>query len=182
MDIIQEAKNLMLQEVKKYGGLDFKIVEEKALELAKKMNADKKIVLLGIYLMDIKAPEAFSQGRMSEHVRMGIETTKKFLKKFNLNEEIKKKIINCVEAHHKDVPFICKEAEICANADCYRFLHPKGFLKALIFLGKDLELEKVLDILEQRVEEKYRILSLNICKKELGKYYHLLKEIIKSTK
>ncbi len=81
-----------------------------------------------------------------------IDATKIFLEKYPLTKEEQKKIINCVEAHHKGVKFNCVEAEICANADCYRFLHPK-------------------------MNEKHKILSLDICKKELEPYYQEFKKL-----
>jgi len=99
---------------------------------------------------------------------------------FCFNEETKRKILNCIEAHHGEVSFICKEAEICANADAYRFLHPKGFFATLIFIGKDLGFEKTLNLLDQKIDEKCKILSIDICKKELGKYCDQFKELIKS--
>jgi len=186
MDIVKEAKNLALEEIEKFGipsKIHFKISEKKALELAKKLGADKTITLVGVYLMDLKLGEAFSKGKIKEHVRMSVKATKKFLEKFELKEEIKKKIINCVKAHHGQVPFICKEAEICVNADCYRFLHPKGFFCALFEVAKmGMEIDEILNILEAKLDEKYKILSLDICKKELEKYYRQLKKLIKIAK
>jgi hypothetical protein len=183
MDIVKEAKNLALREIEKFGipsKIHFEISEKKALELAKKLCADKTITLLGVYLMDLKFGEAFLKGKIEEHVKMSIKATKEFLEKFDLKEEVKKKIINCVAAHHGQVPFICKEAEICANADCYRFLHPKGFFHTLFELAKmGMEFDEILNTLEAKLDEKHKILSLGICKKELEKYYYQFKELIK---
>jgi hypothetical protein len=76
--------------------------------------------------MDLKLGQAFKEGRSQDHVQMSVDAVRVFLDRFDdLDTSKKEKIINCVEAHHKDVPFTCIEAEICANADCYRFLHPK---------------------------------------------------------
>lgn len=186
MDIIQEAKNLALREIEKFGTptpIHFEIAEKKALELAERFKADKKIVQIGVYLMDLKLGEAFSQGKLEEHVKMSIQGTEIFLKRFNLDEETKKKIINCIEAHHGEAPFICKEAEICANADCYRFLNPRGFFAYFMLIGKrDWEFKKALDFAEKKIDEKYKILSLDICKKELEDYYHQFKKLIKEAK
>jgi hypothetical protein len=183
MDIIQESKNLALKEIKKFGlpsPIHFEISEKKAIELAKKLNADKTIVQVGIYLMDLKLGQAFKDNKISQHVQMSSKATKEFLEKFDLNEGVKKKIINCVEAHHGQVPFICKEAEICANADCYRFIHPRGFFAYLTVLGKrNLQFNEALNLAESKLDEKYKILSLEICKKDLEKYYHQFKEFIK---
>ncbi len=185
MDIIREAKKFALEEIEKYGfpvKSSFEISELKALELAEKLNANKMIILVGVYLMDIKLGEAWNEGKPEEHVEKGVIITKQFLVKFDLDEETKNKIINCVEAHHGQRPFICKEAEICANADCYRFLHPQSFLKILIERGKKQKFEELLKFLEQKLDEKHKLLSLNICKQELENNYHLLKELIKSAR
>jgi hypothetical protein len=164
------------------GKIHFELAEKKAKELAEKLDADKNITLVGYYLMDLKLGEAMKQEQLREHVKMSVEAAKPFLGKFGLDEETKKKIINCIQAHHGDVPFICKESEICANADCYRFIHPKGFFTLLINIGKDLGFEKTLGLAEQKLDEKYKILSINICKEELEDYYHQFKELIKKAK
>jgi len=184
MDVVQEAKNFAQKEMEKFGvpsRIHFEISEKKARELAEKLGADKTITLVGVYLMDIKLGQASKERRISEHVRMSVEATKDFLEKFNLHAETKQKIINCVEAHHGDVPFICKEAEIVANADCYRFLHPKGLFALLSILGKmGLQFEEILNLAEAKLEEKYKILSLDICKEELEPYYEQFKKLLKS--
>jgi len=182
-DIIQEAKRLALREIEEFGIpplIHFEISEKKVIELCEMLNADKTIALTGYYLMDLKLGEAIKLNKTKDHIKMSLSVAKPFLEKFGLDEETKKKIINCIEAHHGEVPFICKEAEICANADAYRFLHPKGFFATLIFTGKDLGFEKTLNLLDQKIDEKYKILSIDICKKELGKYYGQFKELIKS--
>ena len=183
MNITQEAKDLALKEIKKFGIpnlIHFEISEKKVIELCDKLNADKTIALTGYYLMDLKLGEAFKLNKVENHIKMSLDVAKRFLNKFNLDEETKKRIINCIEAHHGSAPFICKEAEICANADAYRFLHPKGFLATLAFMRKDLGFEKTLNLLNQKINEKYKILSIDICKEELTGYYHQLKELIKS--
>jgi len=185
MDLTQEARNLALKEIKKFGIpnlIHFEISEKKVIELCEKLNANKTITLVGYYLMDLKLGEAFRLNKIKDHIKMSLDAAKQFLEKFDLNEETKNKIINCIEAHHGKVPFICKEAEICANADAYRFLHPKGFFATLIFMGKDLGFEKTLNLLDQKLDEKYKILSINFCKEELEKYYNQFKELIKSAR
>jgi len=158
----------------------FEIAERKALELADKENADKDLTNIGVCLMDLKLWQAQKEGRLVDHVKMSVDASIELLKEFNLEEnDFFKKIINCVEAHHGDIPFICKEAEICANADCYKFVHPKGFFNYLIILGKRYDnFQDCLIQAEKKLDEKYKILSLDICKKELEENYQLLKKLI----
>ena len=76
--------------------------------------------------MDIKLGEAKKEGCLKEHSKISADATKNFLQQFDINDELKNKIVNCVEAHHATIPFTSKESELCANADCYRFIHPKA--------------------------------------------------------
>ncbi|MBL7156228.1 MAG: hypothetical protein ISS87_01365 [Candidatus Pacebacteria bacterium] len=188
LDIVQEAKKFAQEEMEKFGMTEapifFEITEKKGLELAEKLNADKAIVLVGTYLKDVKIGEAFQERRLWEHIKMSVEATKEFLKKFDIDKSTEKKIINCVEAHHTQVPFICKEAEIVANADCYMFLAPKGFFVFLMKspVIKDLKFSDALNFIEAKLDEKYKILSLDVCKKELEPYYHQFKKLFKSAR
>ncbi len=185
-NIILEARKYALTEIEKFGvpsHLQFEISEKKALKLAERLQADKDIVLLGVYLMDLKLGQAFKEGKLSEHIKMSSGVAKEFLNKFEIGKEIKEKVINCVEAHHATVPFNSIEAEICANADCYKFIHPKGFFACLTFFGKRYsDFFDCLNQAEKKMDEKYNILSLDICKKELDGYYKVLKKFIKEAR
>jgi hypothetical protein len=182
MDIIQRTKKIAIEEIEKYGLpslLHFEIWEQKALEFAKKFNADTTIVQLGIYLMDIKLWQAFAENRITEHTQMSTKYAKIVLDWYNLSDIYINRILNCVEAHHGKVPYTCLEAEICANADCYRFISPKGFLSYLTTLGKrHNSFTTCLDNVEKKLDEKYAILSLQLCKQELKPYYTTLKKYI----
>jgi hypothetical protein len=159
------------------------ISEKKGQELAEKLGADKDIVMAGTALMDVKLGQALSEGKIKEHVKMSSDAAKEFLEKYDLDEDTKKKIINCVEAHHGKVPFECKEAEICANADAYRFLHPRGFFYYFVLLGeREKDYNKILDQVEAKLEEKWNVLSLDICKEETEEYYKTFKQYLKEVR
>lgn len=181
--IIEEARNLALSKTTP-PKIFLEISEKKALELCKKFKeADKKVVHIGVFMMDIMLSEALSQDKVSEHVNMSIEATQEFLEKHDISAEKKAKIINCVAAHHKNIEFSCIEAEICANADCYRFIHPKGFFYYLTLLNeRTKEFSKILDQAEYKLDEKYAILSLQDCKNELEDYYIHLKAYINDSR
>lgn len=185
-EIIEKAKKWALEEIKLYGTPKiehFELSNQKGQELAKKLNADADLVMLGTILMDVKLGECFKEGKLEEHTPRSAKATVGFLKQFDLDEEIKKKIINCVEAHHHTKDYICLEAEICANADCYRFLHPRGIFGALVLWGeRDQNLNNVLKQVEKKFEEKQKILSLDICKKELAQDIEKIKELLRKAK
>ncbi|MBN1645990.1 hypothetical protein JW868_03035 [Candidatus Woesearchaeota archaeon] len=181
MGVVEEAREFAVYEAKEYGTPilpHFEISEKIAVELAQKFNADLDIVKIGVYLMDVKLGQALKEKRLKEHVEMSIYASKEFLNKFDISDTKKEKIINCVAAHHAQVPFTCKEAEICANAECYRFLHPTGIFAYMHLLAK----ERCPDFLEMvkqaecKLDEKWGILSLDICKKELESYYKSFKQ------
>ncbi|MBU0980969.1 MAG: hypothetical protein KJ709_09285 [Nanoarchaeota archaeon] len=184
--IIEKAREWALEEIKTNGvppqGL-FELSNEKGQELASKLKCDKDIVLLGTILMDIKLGECFKKGKIMEHVARSVAAADEFLKGFNLSDEAKKRILNCVEAHHGTKEYICKEAEICANADCYRFLHPKGIFIYFNILGKRLkDLSEIMEQVESKMDEKHNILSLDICKQELEGYYQQFKKMFESAR
>jgi predicted SpoU family rRNA methylase len=185
MEIVDEARKFAVAEIDEHGLpniVHFEISEKKALELAEKLNADKTIVHVGVCLMDLKLGQSLKENRISEHVKMSVESTKEFLNRFDIDNASKEKIINCVEAHHGG-PYKCTEAEICANADCYRFIHPKGFFVYLTVLGRRFkDFLDALNAAEKKMDEKHGILSLDVCKNELEKYYQALKGFIKDSK
>jgi hypothetical protein len=179
--IAKAAVQYAYAETEKYGlptklHLDLSI--QKGIEIAKMLKTDNNIVIVGVALMDIKLGEAFTTKRQPEHVKMSADATQIFLGQFDIDKDSRAKVINCVEAHHGAVPFSCLEAEIVANADCYRFVHPKGVLHFIGTLTKrNLSFKEIIDGAEAKLEEKNKILSLPYCKKELGPYYVAFKKM-----
>lgn len=182
-EIIEKAKELVEKE--KPGAVRplLDIADWAGQVLAEKLNADKDIVMLGTLFTDIKRKQAVEENRLQDHTKMAIELAKEFLSQFNLDEETKNKIYNCIEAHHGDISYDCIEAEIVANADCYKFLHPKGMLQFIGILSKRHDdFKEVLKDAEAKLEEKHNVLSLDICKKELEPYYHKFKDLFEKAK
>lgn len=133
--------------------------------------------------MDIKLGECKSEGKREEHITKSAEATRQFLNSFDIDDGKKRKIINCVATHHGNTPFECKEAEICANSDCYKFLSPIAMFKYTRILSNEgKSLEEVLKQLEFKMDEKWNILSLDICKEELVGYYNAMKKLIAEAK
>lgn len=182
-EFIQAAKEYALREIEEYGipALEhFLITEQKGPLLAERLGADKDIVQAGVYLMDLKLGEAMNKNILSDHPQMGAEESKKLLSQHQIDVNFSERILNCIAAHHKQIPFTCIEAEICANADCYRFIHPRGFFAYLSLLGtRELTFEQRLNMAEGKLDEKFTILSIELCKQELTPFYHQLKEYIR---
>lgn len=185
-DIINQAKNLAISEISKYKVPKmehFLLANEKGQELAIKLGADKDIVLLGTILMDLKIGACIKENKLAEHVKDSSAEAQNFLKQFNLDEIVFKKIVFCIEQHHGTKDYYCLEAEICANADCYRFLSPEGFFHGLLIFGNRLSnFNEALTNLENKVEEKYNIISLDICRQEVEENYYIFKKLIKTAR
>lgn len=168
VDILELAKqNVSMPEL-------LELSLKKGEKLSDFYNADKELVSIGICFMDIKLKEALQSGKQKEHMSMAVEFAKNFLNDYNLTKKEIKIIINCIEAHHGTVNFDYIEAEICANADCYIFIHPKGvfsYTGLLVKRGKSLE--EQIQQLKSKLEEKYKILSLDQAKMELEEYYRM---------
>jgi HD superfamily phosphodiesterase len=174
-EAIEKVRNAVLFEIETYKTplIDhLELANSVGQRLAKKFKADKDIVILGTLLMDYKLGECKAQGKLSEHVQRSSQEASKLLDSLGIAGEEKDKIINCVEGHHGAVPFICKEAEICANADCYRFLHPLGITSWMYYFGKEFPTKKeMIAFGRMKIEEKKKILSIDACKRELKKYF-----------
>lgn len=179
--VIKEALQYAYEETEKFGlptRLHLELSIQKGMEIANVLEADKGIVTVGVCLMDIKLGEAFSSKRLPEHVKMSLEAGLHFLDKFQLDKGTIDRITNAITAHHGAIPFSCIEAEIVANADCYRFMHPKGVIHYIGTLTKrDLSFAEIIDGAEAKLEEKRKILSLEYCKKDLTPYYEMFKEL-----
>ena len=182
-EIIEKAKELAKQESGKAVRPLFDIANQMGQVLAEKLNADNDLVMLGTLLMDLKLKQAMAENRIQDHTQMSLEAAKEFLEQFDLDEETVKKILACVTEHHGAEKFTCIESEICANADCYKFLHPKGILIYVGVLNERLgDLKKAIEGVKAKMDEKYNILSLDICKEELDEYYKAFQKIFEKAK
>ena len=88
-------------------------------------------------MMDLKLPEALSNGNPKQHKLMVIEATENLLKEVNvLNDEQRQNLIKCIEEHHGVDEFYSIESEIVCNSDCYKFIHSKGVFDYCSILGR----------------------------------------------
>lgn len=185
-EIIEKAREWALEETAKNETPvleHLNISNQKGQEIAEKLGVDKDIVMLGTLLMDIKLGECKKEGKIEEHTRRSAESTREFLTQFNLDDETVNRIVNCVEGHHGTVPWICKEAEVCANADCYRFITPRGVFAFMRLQGqRGNSTDKAIERVEAKLDEKWGILTLDVCKKELEPYYKMFKELLQKAR
>ena len=154
------------------------------IRLAKEYGANENIVKIALAMMDSKLPEASHLGKPKEHILMSSDATKEMLKDADcLTESEKENIIRCVEEHHGVEKFYSIESEVVANADCYKFVSPKGILYYSSMLGRRFhDFKKELDQLEFKLNEKHNTISLDLVKEELETYYELFQKSIDEAK
>lgn len=174
--LVNDARDFCLSEIREFNPdieIFFYFLLKKTSELAEYYHADKEIIQIGLYLMDAMAPRLAKQNMRERHVEIGVEKTKELLEKYDIDENTKEKIINCVAAHHGDEKYLSIEAEICANIDCYNFIHPRGVFAYCLILKRrfDNELDKILNQIEYKLHEKYNLISLDKVKEELEPFY-----------
>lgn len=168
--LITTVKDFVYLEIDKYGApskfhVDF--TNDKGQWLAGKLNANKNIVLLGTLLMDCKLGQAYKEGHLKDHIKMSRLKAEEILSKDEqITEKERETILGCVEQHHGADIFLSLEAEICCNADCYKFVSVKGVIGSMKYL-RDMPLNDMVKLCIDKADEKWKALSLDTCKKEL---------------
>ncbi len=183
--IANELDQYAIAEIMKYGmpTLDnYNDVVSVAIELGKKLNANVDVIKLASRFLDIKLGEANQQKKIAEHVTMALGFAKEFLTSYPLEEDLKQKIFYCITEHHAK-KFSCIESEICANADCYKFLVPKKILRMFYnWKQRGYNFEEIFMLAEEKVDERWNSLTLDICKKELEPSYKKIVEFLELAK
>ena len=184
-EICNDLDQIAISEIMKYNipTLDnYNDVVDVAIKLGKKLNANLSVIKLGARFLDMKLGEATQQKKINEHITMALGFAKEFLSNYPLEEDIKQKIYYCIMEHH-DKKFSCIESEICANADCCKFLVPKKILKMFYnWRQRGYNFEEIFLLAEEKVEEKWDALTLDICKKELENSHNKIKEFMEIAK
>jgi len=177
--LIKSIRDFVNGDVEKYGApskFQVEFVNDKGQWLANKLRADKNIVLLGTLLMDCKLGQAYKEGRLKDHIEMSRQKAEEILSGDDkITDEEKENILNCIKQHHGADKFYSLESEICCNADCYKFASIKGAVGS-IKNHRDMPLNDMVKLFMDKAEEKWKALSLDICKNELKPQYKAIKE------
>jgi len=183
-EVIKKAREFAISEIEKFGtppALLFEASFKQGQILAKKYGANKDIVALGTILMDVKLGEAKSLGKINEHIKMSADASEEFLKKLNVDKDVIDNMLECINEHHGVKKFSSTEAEVCANADCYRFLRPDLIMAFITGLtGNGMKVDDAVKFTLKKIEEKHKILSLPKAIKDLRTYYATMKEFLQN--
>lgn len=151
--------------------MSIELVTAKGIELAKRLNANAKIVEAGTLMMDCVLGRAVKADRINDHIYMCHKKTKEILENFDdISPSDKENIMQCVLQHHGCDKFYSLESEICCNADCYKFASTKGFIISIRYL-KNKPFDELISLLSVKADEKWKALTLDICKEEIKPQY-----------
>ncbi|MBU0708716.1 hypothetical protein KJ596_03115 [Patescibacteria group bacterium] len=180
--LIQKAKGFALSQAEEYGAPspdNFEYINTVGQQLASQMGATKDIVLLATSLSDCMLGPAFKTGNLSQHISMAVEKANELILDFpEISNDEKENIIHSLKEHHGTDKFYSLEAEICCNADCYRFASVDGVIGGIRYV-REMPLDNLIDILSKKADEKWNALTLDICKNELEPQYKLIKQFLK---
>ncbi|MEA3305012.1 MAG: ribonuclease Y [Patescibacteria group bacterium] len=100
--------------------------------MAHEIGADAEIAKIGALFHDVG--KALTHESQESHVQLGVDVARKY----GMDE----KILNCIEAHHEDVPFTCVEAQLTAAADAISASRPGARRESVeIYIKRLRELE-----------------------------------------
>lgn len=183
-NFIKQAKKLAYGEIAKTGmplRLHVDLSCEVGKRLAKKLGANVEIVETGTLLMDCLIGQALQEGRLKDHIKMSLEKANELLEKSGLSDKDKENVRHCIAEHHGAEKFYSLESEICCNADCYRFASIKGFAYAIRYL-RDMPFSDLIALLSEKLNEKWGLVSLDICKKELTNQHDAINNMLREIK
>jgi hypothetical protein len=124
---------------------------------------------------------AQSQGKLAEHAVMGAEKATELMDQFrNISDEVQRNVLACIREHHGVPRFSILEAEICCNADCYRFASVEGFVGG-VHNSRKMEVPALVALYSAKADEKWSALSLDFCKEELRPQYAAIKKLVQAT-
>lgn len=183
-DFLVQTRKLAYDEVEKTGmpvKFHVDLAREVGKKLAKKLRANVNIVEAGTLLMDCLIGQAIRAGKLEEHIAMSLAKANKILDQSIVSNEVKENIRHCISEHHGTQKFYSLESEICCNADCYRFVSIKGFSYAMRYI-RSMPFSDLVTLLDKKVTEKWGLLSLSICKKELANQHEIIEKILRGLK
>jgi hypothetical protein len=181
---LKQARKLAYDEVEKTGmpvKLHVDLACEVGKRLAKELGANVDIVEAGTLLMDCLIGKAIKEGKLSDHVQMSLDRANELLEQSSLSKEKVENIRHCISEHHGADKFYSLESKICCNADCYRFTSVKGFSYAIRYL-RDMSFPDLVALLSKKVDEKWGLLSLDVCKGELTDQHEVLEKLLSELK
>lgn len=102
------------------------IAEDKLEEItARYPNHNHNALWIGAYLSDMYITEAIKTGNIKNHVPMALDRAKQIIEDNKISKDEAEIILEIIRTHHGGEQKHL-ESKIFKNADCFKFLHPRG--------------------------------------------------------
>lgn len=134
-----------------------KYVYDESVNLAIKYGADGEIVKIAALLHDIAL--VTNKSDKKDHHIVGAEITKEWLDDYNIDEEKKKKIINCVYNHRSSKNATNIEELCVADADILAHFDNITMIYSILMRNSKKSLEEIKEEMYRFFEKDYNDLS-----------------------
>lgn len=138
------------------------ITDKKLTEIAKSYPHNHDCLWVGTYLADLFITEAKATGDITKHVSMALDYANKIFALEKIQKQDAEIILEIIATHHggkqKHI-----ESKLFKNADCFKFLDPKGVFHIFSATYDRIEegFEKAIQYTMFKVEEKFSLVDLN---------------------
>lgn len=138
--------------------------EEKLAQLLTRYpNHNSNALWIGAYLADMFITEAIQTGDITKHVPMALNYAKEIIAKEGISDVDAQIILELIATHHGGEQKHL-ESKLFKNADCFKFLLPRGVFHIFSSYYKPATPEgfaKGMQYAMFKVEEKYRLVDLD---------------------
>jgi hypothetical protein len=136
---------------------------EKVLkEVASRYRHDSDSLWIGSYLADMFIQESKEIGDINKHIPMALAYANKLFDEENLPLSKQKIILEVISTHHGGTQKYI-ESRLYKNADCFKFLEPKGVFHifSAFYKADEKSFKEAMEYTIFKVEEKYRLVDLD---------------------
>ncbi|MDQ6985178.1 MAG: hypothetical protein Q9M91_01365 [Candidatus Dojkabacteria bacterium] len=141
------------------------LMEVKLKKLAKKYKHDSEALWIGSYVADLFIVEARRDtGNHMNHLPIASEYAKNELfPNYNFTDHQQEIILEIIEKHHSSEEKKYIETKLFTNADCFKFLEPKGafHLFGAVYGREGGDFKKAIDMVMFKAQEKYDLVDLD---------------------
>ncbi|MBN1331509.1 hypothetical protein JW978_01320 [Candidatus Dojkabacteria bacterium] len=144
------------------------MMDKKLKEFAKQHRHDEEALWIGSYLADMKITEALETGDITKHVPMASKYARQIFKQYSIPEDKQEIILEIIEKHHEPGPYEHIETRLFVNADCFKFLEPKGafHLFGAMYGRTNQDFDGSMQYVMFKAKEKYSLVDLDEKTKE----------------
>jgi hypothetical protein len=138
------------------------ITDKKLSEIARGYPHNHDALWVGAYLADLFITEAKATGDITKHVAMALAYAQKVITEEKIPDNEAEILLELIATHHggeqKHI-----ESKLYKNADCFKFLDPKGVFHifSATYDGTQKGFEEAIQYTMFKVDEKFSLVDLN---------------------